>query len=88
MASLRLSSGQVFICELILGEQLGTNEYFRAGMIHESIMASNKRNQRRGSISITVSIMLPREVSICNFFQLNVEVIGSAIADLGLLTFI
>ena len=48
-------------------------QYFRAGIIHESIMASNKRNQRRGSISITVSIMLPREVSICNFFQLNVE---------------
>ena len=49
------------------------HQYFRTGMIHESIMASNKRNKRRGSISITVSIMLPREVSICNFFQLNVQ---------------
>ena len=49
------------------------HQYFRAGMIHESIMASNKRNKRRGSISVTVSIMLPREVSIGNCFQLNVQ---------------
>ena len=49
------------------------HQYFRAGMIHESIMVSTKRKKRRGSISITVSIMLPREVSICNFFQLNVQ---------------
>ena len=28
------------------------HQYFRAGMIHESIMASHKRNKRRGSISM------------------------------------
>ena len=30
------------------------HQYFRAGIIHESIMASNKRKKRRGSISMSV----------------------------------
>ena len=30
------------------------HQYFRAVMIHESIMASNKRKKRRGSISMSL----------------------------------